>query len=144
MAVMSAKSASDAEKKANKYSMYQDLIDVENLAQETAIQEYGMRQDLSSLESEQVAQTAAMGKRSSGEGMQRMQEVARGDMESNIQRMQKGVELSRKYGKVSAGARESASKAKEQQRNLQAGAGLLSGVSKLYGGGSSNGNSKSK
>lgn len=134
MAVMSAKSASDAEKKANKYSKYQDLIDVENLAQESAIQEYNMRQDLSSLESEQIATASAMGKRGSSAGVQRMQDVARGDMESNIKRMQSDVELSRKYGKVSAGARERASKAKKQQRNLQAGAGLLSGLYSAKGG----------
>ena len=110
--------ANKADRATAELETFSDLLDIEQLKSDTAIQEYNMRTDLASLESEQVAVASAMGKRSSGEGFQRMQEVAREDMEKNIVRGKEQVTRAEKFGKVSASARESATKSRATTRNI--------------------------
>ena len=113
--VLSTSEANKAERDANELSKYQDLLDVES---DTAISELNTRRDLASLESEQVAMASAMGKRSSGQGFQRMQDVSREDMETNIARDKREVERAEKFGKVSASARDRATSSSTTARNI--------------------------
>ena len=116
--VLSTSEANKAERDANELSKYQDLLDVERLKSDTAISELNTRRDLASLESEQVAMASAMGKRSSGQGFQRMQDVSREDMETNIARDKREVERAEKFGKVSASARDRATSSSTTARNI--------------------------
>jgi len=119
-AMASADQANKADRAGAELETFQDLLDVEQLKSDTAIQEYNMRTDLASLESEQVATASAMGKRSSGEGFKRMQEVSREDMEKNITRGKEQVVRAERFGKVSASARKKASESRATSRKIGA------------------------
>ena len=110
--------ANKAERDATELSKYQDLLDVERLKSNVAINELNTRRGLASLESEQVAMASAMGKRATGQGFQRMQEVGREDMEENIARDKREVERAEKFGRVSASAKDRATASRIKSRQI--------------------------
>lgn len=110
--------ANKEDKATAELEKFQDLLDVEQLKSDVAINELNSRRNLASIEGEQVAMASAMGKRSSGQGFKRMQAVGREDMEENIARDKRQVTRAEKYGKVSASARDRASSSRAKQRNI--------------------------
>ncbi len=130
--LMSDKGASGADKEADDIAKFQDLIDVERMAGDVALNELNTRRGLANLESEQVAMASAMGKTGEGAGFERMQDVGREDMEDNFARQQSEVSRARKYGKISAGARDRASDAKAKQRYASSVTSGLMSFSKAF------------
>jgi len=126
------KGASDADKEADDIAKFQDLIDVERMAGDVALNELNTRRGLAGLESEQIAIASAMSKSAEGAGFQRMQEVARTDMNDNFERQQGEVDRARKYGKVSASARDRATDARSKQRTISTVTGGLMSYAKAF------------
>ena len=125
--LLSNKNANEADRQANDIDKYQDLIDVERLAGDVAIQEYNMRLEQSAIESEQVATASAMGKRAEGGSFDRIQETGRDDMERNISRNEDELKRARSMGAISADAKDKSTRAKTTGRNINtATTGLLS------------------
>ncbi len=83
---------------------YQNLIDIEKFAQDTAIAQYNATVGLGQIESEQIASAAAMGKRSSGGSVANIQKVAREDQARNFARMDEDLLSAKRSGKVSRDA----------------------------------------
>lgn len=133
IAVVGASQANKAEKRASEIEKFQSMIDVEEFASEMSLSSYNATMELGQLESEQEAMASAMGKRTSGAGFQRTQEVGREDLAENIARTEKEVAKARKYGEVSRSAIDVRTKASQKTRATGAvGTGLLS-YAKAFG-----------
>ena len=130
--ILSAMSASGADKEASELEKFQSLIDVERFKTDASIQEYNERRDLASIESEQVAMASAMGKRSTGGSMGRLQEIGREELEANIERSQSEVRRAEKYGEVSRSAIDSARKSRTTQRGIGVATKGLMSLSKAF------------
>ena len=117
-AMFSAGSADKAEGDADDLAKFQGLLDVESMKQDSYLNEYNERRDLASIESSQVAMASAMGKRASGGSFDRMQEVARDDLDANVTRSRAEIRKAEKYGRVSDSARRSASDSRSTGRSV--------------------------
>lgn len=126
-AIASSSSANQAEKEAADLEKFQGLIDVERLKSDASLQSYNMTRENNSLESEQVAMAAAMGKQAGVGSVENIQSVGRADLADNIKRMDDEVTRAEQFGSVSDSARDRMTKANAKSRNLKAGTtGLLS------------------
>lgn len=124
---VSASNANKAERDANTLATYQTLIDTERMKADVALADYNMTNELASIESEQVAMTSAMGKRSDSAGLQRLQEVGRDDLQENVNRMYDEVGRKESYDAVTLKARDKTLQANKKTRTTGAvTSGLLS------------------
>jgi len=125
--IAGAASGSAADREAADIEKFQGRIDVGRFKGDAAVLTYNMSRDLSILESEQIAMSAAMGKQAGVGSVANIQEVGRKDTERNIERIEKDVARAVKFGQVSEGAIDRTTAARTKQRTIQAGTrGLLS------------------
>ncbi len=109
--------ATKAQEEADEIQAYQDLVDIEQQAQSNYIDEYNARRGLKTAQSEQIATQASMGKRDSA-SLDNMQQIARDDLQTNVDRMNESITLSREMGKLNDSARRSASESARKSRNI--------------------------